>query len=153
MKRLTVILIVLFSIVLLSGCVTVKKANELFDERLEALYPDINFEELNNNTIKLSEKQVEIESAVTAAKESLDSALEEGITKIETKASDTEQAITSVSEQAEKTIGDKTLQAEKSLQTITLGATEELNKTLKSVKLQLDTTVSGSVSTIEQKSG
>jgi hypothetical protein len=162
MKKLTVILVLLCTLLLLSGCVTAKKANELVDERLQVLYPDIDFEVLNSRTITLAEKQAEIEEAVTLANRNINSALDEGISRIDLKATETEQNIISVSErteqfiesvsqQAQQSIKEKTDSAERSLHTITIGATEELNKSLASVKQQLNTTVSGSVSTVTKK--
>lgn len=162
MKKLTVILVLLCTLLLLSGCVTAKKANELVDERLQVLYPDIDFEVLNSRTITLAEKQAEIEEAVTLANRNINSALDEGISRIDSKATETEQNIISVSErteqfiesvsqQAQQSIKEKTDSAERSLHTITIGATEELNKSLASVKQQLNTTVSGSVSTVTKK--
>ena len=162
MKKLTVILVLLCTLLLLSGCVTAKKANELVDERLQVLYPDIDFEVLNSRTISLAEKQAEIEEAVTLANQNINSALDEGISRIDLKATETEQNITSISErteqfiesvsqQAQQSIKEKTDSAERSLHTITIGATEELNKSLASVKQQLNTTVSGSVSTVTKK--
>lgn len=124
MKKGFIGVAVLLSLILLSSCVTAKNATELVDQRLEELYPGVDFDVLNTRTAELAQQQEEL--SATAA--------------------ETEQKLTTITE----TIDEKAAEGRQSLHTIIRGGTETLKNQVASLSDELSATVLGSVETVNK---